>query len=45
MLQQLEEDEGQNLEEKEQIIMRDGKIATIMQQQEEEDAQKSMEKE
>ena len=41
-LQRLEEDEVQNLEEKEQMIVRDGKLATIMQQQEEDEAQKWM---
>ena len=34
-----------NLEEKEQMIMRDGELATIMQQQEEDKAHKLMEKE
>ena len=34
-LQQLEEDEVQNLEKKEQMIMRDGYFATMIQQQEE----------
>ena len=34
-LQQLEEDKVQNLEKKEHMTMRDGKFATIMQQQEE----------
>ena len=34
-----------NLEKKEHMIMRDGKFATMMQQQEEDEAQKSMEKE
>ena len=43
-LQRLEEDEVQNLEEKEQIIMRDGKLTTIMQQQKEDKACKYMEK-
>ena len=33
-----------NLEEKEQMIMRDYKLATIMQQQEEDETQKLMEK-
>ena len=33
LLQRLEEDEMQNLEEKEQMIMRDGKFVTMMQQQ------------
>ena len=44
MLQRLEEDEVHNLEEKEHMIMRDGKLATIMQQQEEDEAQKYMDK-
>ena len=35
----------QNLEKKEHMIMRDGEFATLMQQQEEDEAQKSMEKE
>ena len=39
-LQRLEEDEVQNMEEKEQMIMRDGKLATIMQQQEVEEDHK-----
>ena len=34
-LQRLEEDEVQHLEEKEQMIMKNGELATIMQQQEE----------
>ena len=34
-LQWLEEDEVQNLEKKEQMIMRDGDFATMIQQQEE----------
>ena len=33
------------MEDKEQMIMRDGELATIMKQQEEDEAQKSMEKE
>ena len=41
----LEEDKVQNLEKKEQMIMRSGKFATMMQQQEEDKAQKLMEKE
>ena len=45
MLQRLEEEEVQNLEEKEQMIMRDGEHANIMQHQEEDEAQKSMDKE
>ena len=44
-LKQLEEGEVQNLEKKEQMIIRDGKFATIMQQQEEDEVQKLMEKE
>ena len=43
-LQQLEKDEVQNLEAKEQMIMRDGELVTIMKQQEENEAQKLMEK-
>ena len=35
-LQRLEEDEVQNMEKKEQMIMRDGKFSTMIQQQEEE---------
>ena len=35
----------QNLEKKVHMIMRDGKFATMMQYQEEDEAQKSMEKE
>ena len=35
----------QNLEKKEQMIMRDGEFATMMQQKEEDEAQKLMEKE
>ena len=34
-LQRLEEDKVQNLEKKEQMIMRDGDFATMIQQQEE----------
>ena len=44
-MQQLQEEEVQNLEEKEQMITRNGKLATIIQQQEEEEAQNFMEKE
>ena len=44
-MQQLEEYEVHNMEEKEQMITRDGKLATIMQQQEEDKAPKYMEKE
>ena len=44
-LQRLEEDELQNLDKKEQMIMRDGDFATMIQQQEEDKAQKLMEKE
>ena len=44
-LQWLEEDEVQNLEKKENMIMRDGEFATMMQHQEENEAQKLMEKE
>ena len=36
VLQRLEDDEVQNLEKKEQMIMRYGELATMMQQQEEE---------
>ena len=42
MLQQFEDDEVYNLEKKEQMIMRDYKLATIVQQNEEDEAQKSM---
>ena len=45
VLQELEEDEVQNLEEKELMFMRDGKLVTMMQQQEEESFLKSTEKE
>ena len=45
MLHQLEEGEVQNLEKKEQMIMRDGEFATTIQQQEEDEALKSMKKE
>ena len=41
-LQQLEDDEAQNLENKEQMIMRDGKFPTMMQQQEEDEVLKLM---
>ena len=44
-LQWLDEDEVQNLEKKEQMIMRDGEFTTMMQQQEVDEAQKSTEKE
>ena len=43
-LQKLEEDGVQNLEEKEQMIMRDDKHSTMMQKEEEDEAQKLMEK-
>ena len=43
-LQRLEEDEVQNMEKKEHMITRDGKFATMMQQQEEYEAQKLTEK-
>ena len=42
MLQQFEDDEVHNLEKKEQMIMRDYELATIVQQNEEDEAQKSM---
>ena len=42
MLQQFEDDEVHNLEKKEQMIMRDDELATIVQQNEEDEAQKSM---
>ena len=45
MLQRLEGDEVQNLENKEHTIIRGGDFATMMQHQEEDKAQKSMEKE
>ena len=35
----------QNMEKKEHMIMRDGEFSTMMQQQEEDEAQKSIEKE
>ena len=41
----IEEDEVQNLEKKEHMIMTDGKFSAMMQQQEEDEAQKPMEKE
>ena len=44
-MQRLEEDEVQNLEKKEQMIMRDGNFSTMVQQQEEKEAHKLMEKE
>ena len=44
-MQRLEEDKVHNLEKKEQMIMRDGELATIMQHQEEDEAQKLTEKE
>ena len=44
-LQWLEEDEVENMENKENMIMRDGEFVTMMQQQEEDKAQKLMEKE
>ena len=44
VLQILEEVKVHNLEEKEQMIMRYGKLATMIQQQEEEKAQKLMKK-
>ena len=44
-IQWLEQEEVQNLENKENMIMRDGKFAIMMQQQEEDEAQKLMEKE
>ena len=44
-LQLLEEGKVQNMEDKEQMIMRDGDLATIMKQQEKDGAQKLMEKE
>ena len=43
-MQQLEEDEVQNIDRKENMIIRDDEFATMMQQQEEDEAQKSMEK-
>ena len=43
-MQQLEEDMVQNLQNKENIIMRVGKFSTMMQQKEEDEAQKSTEK-
>ena len=44
VLQLIEEYEVQNLEEKEQMIMSDGDLATMLQQQEEDEAQKSIDK-
>ena len=44
LLQLLEEENVQNFEEKEQMITRDGGISTMIQWQEEDKAQKSMEK-
>ena len=44
-LQRLEEEKVNNMEEKEQMITRDSKLDTIMKHQEEEKAQKPMEKE
>ena len=44
MLKQLEEYKVQNIEEKEYIIMRDAELTTIIKQQGEDEAQKSMEK-
>ena len=44
-LEWLEKWEVQNLEGNEQMIIRDGELAIIMQQQKEDKAQKSMEKE
>ena len=43
-LHRLEEDEVQNMDEKEQTIMRDDELTTIMQQQVEDEAQKLMDK-
>ena len=40
MLQWLEEDKVQNTEKKENMIMRDGEFATMIQQQEEDKEQK-----
>ena len=45
MLQRLEEEKVHNLEEKEQMIMRDDELATITQQKEEDELKQSMEKE
>ena len=45
VLQQFEDDKVQNLEYKEQMITRYGDLATMMQQQEEFEAQKNLEKE
>ena len=44
-LQKIEEEEVHNLEEKQLMITRNGELVTIMKQQEEDKAQKSMEKE
>ena len=43
-LHRLEEDEMQNMEKKEHMIIRDGKFATMMQQQDEEEAHKTTKK-
>ena len=43
-MQKIEEGEVQNLEEKEDTIMGDGELATMVQHQEEEKVQKSMDK-
>ena len=43
-MQWLEEEKVQNLEEMENMIMRDGNLSTVMQQKEEDEAQKPMEK-
>ena len=43
-LQWLEEEEVKNMKKKDNMIMRDGKFATMMQQQEEDEAQKLMDK-
>ena len=44
-MQQLEKGKVDNMENKEQVVMRDGYFSTMMQHQEEDKAQKSMEKE
>ena len=44
VLQRFEEEILHNLEEKKNMVMRDGEFANMMQQQEEEKAQKSIEK-
>ena len=44
-MQQIQENEVQNLEKKEHMIITDGVLATMMQNQEEDEAQKYMEKE